>query len=133
MDKDKKIVTRRDFLVAGGAVVAADALSLTACTPKSATAKLTVVGMDPKPEPTVERKPLAPRLDKLNGKTIYIINNNFSGGEVLGPVMADWFAKNMPQVKTVFKDKKGTFGNDDPALWQEIKAKASAMIIEFGG
>ncbi len=133
MDKDKKIVTRRDFLVAGGAVVAADALGVTACMPKSAMAQLTVVGMDPKPVPAVERKPLAPRLDTLNGKTIYIINNNFSGGEVLGPVIADWFAKNMPQVKTVFKDKKGSFGEDDPELWQEIKAKASAMIHEFGG
>jgi len=133
MAKDKKIVTRRDFLVAGGAVIAADALSMSACTSKSASTKLTVVGMDPKPEPAVERTPLAPRLDTLNGKTIYIINNNFSGGEVLGPVMVNWFAKNMPQVKAVFKDKKGSFGDDDPELWQEIKAKASAMIIEFGG
>ena len=133
MTKDKQLVTRRDFLVAGGAAVAADALSQTACMPKSATAKLTVVGMDPKPEPAVNRTPLAPRLDTLNGKTIYIVNNNFSGGEVLGPVMANWFAKNMPQVTTVFKNKSGSFGDDDPALWQEVKAKASAMILEFGG
>jgi hypothetical protein len=83
-----------------------------------------------------ERIPLAPRLDTLEGKTIYIVDTNYEGmGRT--PVleeMQSWFAKNMPGVKTIFKLKSGNYAADDPALWKEIAAnKANGVIIGVAG
>ena len=71
-----------------------------------------------------ERVPLAPRLDTLEGKTIYLVDMNYEGmgrTPVLEEMQA-WFAKNMPGVKTIFKLKSGNYAADDPALWKEIAA-----------
>jgi len=83
-----------------------------------------------------ERVPLAPRLDTLEGKTIYLVDTNYEGmGRI--PVMEEmqgWFARNMPQVKIVFKLKEGNYISDDPALWKEIAAnKGDGVIIGVAG
>ena len=82
-------------------------------------------------EKLAERKPLAPRLDTLEGKTIYLVDMNYEG--ILGtPVMGEmqrWFEKNMPGVKTVLKLKSGSYISDDPALWKEIAEKGGDGII----
>jgi len=83
-----------------------------------------------------ERVPLAPRLDKLEGKTIYIVDTNYEGmgrTAVLEEMQA-WFAKNMPGVKVIFKLKSGSYIADDPALWKEIAAnKGNGVIIGVAG
>jgi hypothetical protein len=83
-----------------------------------------------------ERIPLAPRLDSLEGKTIYIVDTNYEGFGRL-PVLEEmqaWFAKNMPGVKTVLKLKSGNYVADDPALWKEIAStKGCAAIIGVAG
>lgn len=38
----------------------------------------------------------------------------------------------MPSVTTEYRLKKGGFADDDPALWSEIKAKGSAVIMAIG-
>ena len=82
-------------------------------------------------EKLAERKPLAPRLDTLEGKTIYLVDMNYEG--ILGtPVMGEmqrWFARNMPGVKTVLKIKSGSYISDDPALWKEIAEKGGDAVI----
>src|SRR5512138_2947799 len=53
-----------------------------------------------------ERLPLAPRLDMLDGKTVYMVDINWGGPEAAQSIfeeMQAWFAKNMPTVKTVVK------------------------------
>lgn len=83
-----------------------------------------------------ERVPLAPRLDKLEGKTIYLVDTNYEG---MGPApvleeMHRWFSKNMPGVKVVFKLKSGNYAADDPALWKEIADnKGNGVIIGVAG
>jgi hypothetical protein len=83
-----------------------------------------------------ERVPLAPRLDTLEGKTIYIVDTNYEGMGHL-PVLEEmqtWFTKNMPGVKTVRKLKSGNYVADDPGLWKEIAAnKADGVIIGVAG
>jgi hypothetical protein len=83
-----------------------------------------------------ERIPLAPRLDSLEGKTLYIVDTNYEGFGRL-PVLEEmqaWFAKNMPGVKTILKLKSGNYVADDPALWKEIASnKGSAAIIGVAG
>ncbi len=87
-------------------------------------------------EKLATRVPLAPRLDTLEGKTIYIVDMNYEGmggTPVLGEMQA-WFAKNMPSVKTIIKLKSGSYIADDPALWKEIAAsKANGVILGVAG
>ncbi len=83
--------------------------------------------------PPVKLKAMAPRPASLDGKTIYIIDDGFVGGDNLLLEMVDWFAKNMPNTKVVFKRKGGMgFEAEDPALWAEIKEKGNAVIIGLG-
>jgi len=81
----------------------------------------------------VERVPLAPRtFTSLKGKTIYLVDIGWGGpraGYDVFEVMQDWFAKNIPSVKTALVRKKGSFAEDDPELWEKIKAEGNACII----
>jgi len=81
----------------------------------------------------VPRIPLTPRkFSSLDNKTIYMVDIGWGGPEAaygVFQVMQDWFKANMPSVKTVLARKKGPFFDDDPALWDEIKAKGDACII----
>ena len=82
------------------------------------------------------RVPLAPRLETLEGKTIYLVDMNYEGfgrTAVLYEMQA-WFARNMPSVKTIYKLKSGSYISDDPALWKEIAAnKGNGVIIGVAG
>jgi len=84
-----------------------------------------------------ERLPLAPRLDTLDGKTIYMVDINWGGPEAALSIfeeMQAWFAKNMPRVKTVIKMKRGGYEADDAALWKEIKGNGgNAAILGVSG
>ncbi len=92
--------------------------------------------LDPITQPTSELKPasLAPRLDALDGKTVYLVETGFAGSFEFMTEMQDWFQKNMPSVKTVLRHKRGTMFTDDPELWAEMKSEgADAAILGVGG
>ena len=82
-------------------------------------------------EKLAERAPLAPRLETLKGKTIYLVDMNYEGfGRT--PVLEEmqtWFAENLPGVKTILKLKSGNYISDDPALWKEINANGGDGVI----
>jgi len=82
--------------------------------------------------PPIKQLAMAPRLNSLDGKTIYIVDDGFPGGEVLLNEMAVWFNQNMPSVKVVFRTKAGPFEYEDPRLFAEIKEKADAVIMGMG-
>jgi hypothetical protein len=86
-------------------------------------------------ESTKETNPLsmAPRLDTLEGKTVYLVDTKFGGGYEFLQEMQGWFSKNMPKVKTVLKPKLGDMFTDDPHLWAEIKEKGDAVVMGVGG
>ncbi len=78
--------------------------------------------------------PMAPRLDTLNGKTIYMVNQGFGGSDLFMKQFQAWFAENMPTVKTVLKRKTGFIFRDDTTdLWKEIKEKGDAVIFGVAG
>ena len=81
--------------------------------------------------PPIKRHPLAPRT-ALAGRPIYLVDVHFDNGDVFLKEMQKWFARNMPQVKTVFREKKGDYFTNDPKLWAEIKAKHGLMIMAIG-
>lgn len=85
--------------------------------------------------PSIKLKTMAPRLDTLEGKTIYIVDNVYPGSDLLLTEMAAWFEREMPKTKALYKRKQaamGGFEGIDEALWTEIKEKADAVIIGLG-
>ena len=82
-----------------------------------------------------KRLPLSPRLDTLEGKTIYMVDNQWGGPEGAYQLFEEiqaWFKEHMPSVKVVLRRTRGNMFEDDPALWKEIKEKGDAAIIGTG-
>jgi hypothetical protein len=149
---------RRIWLIAGAIILA----SFTGCDylGRSSDAKLTV--LDPRGQPSgifgrvgeagagmlANRNPdtqpklsrdeliplrMAPRLDSLENKTIYLVDTGFAGGKEFLDEMAQWFRENMPAVKTVVIVKSGNAFVDSPELWPELKKKADGVVFGVGG
>jgi hypothetical protein len=90
---------------------------------------------DPRGQPTAAIKPtpLAPRLDSIEGKTIYLVDVGFGGGYEFLEEAAAWLHRNIPSVKTELRRKKGNMFMSDPDLYAEIKLKGNAAIVGVGG
>ena len=89
---------------------------------------LSPVGFPPK----VTRRLPAPRLDGLDGKTVYLVDCRFDDSDVfLGQVQA-WLAEHLLGVRTVLKRISSVYLHDDPATWEEIRARAHAAILGVG-
>jgi hypothetical protein len=82
--------------------------------------------------PAISLIPMAPRLDTLDGKMIYLVSDGFAGADRFLAQIAIWFQKNMPGVKTTYRLKAGGLAGDDPKLWAEIKADGNGMIMAYG-
>ena len=102
--------------------------------PNKASALLSTV-LDPRGQPTitVEPLPLAPRLDSIEGKTLYLIDVGFGGGWEFLEETVGWFNRNMPGVHTVLLHKKGIMFVDEPEMWKDLSEKADAVIFGVGG
>jgi hypothetical protein len=82
--------------------------------------------------PAIVHKELAPRLDTLDGKTVYLVDCRFDDSDVFLHQLQDWLAEHMPAVKTVFKPISSVYLKDDPATWEEIRARGHAAIVGVG-
>jgi len=82
--------------------------------------------------PPIQLIPMAPRLSSLDGKTIFLVSDGFAGADRFLNQIAIWFQKNMPNVKTVYRLKAGSYFDDDPKLMAEMKASGNAMIMAYG-
>ena len=81
-------------------------------------------------QPPIRLIPMAPRLDTLDGKTIYIVNVAF--GDTFLPETLKVLSERYPKTNWVFKRKAGSYFDDDPKLWAEIKEKGHGMIMGVG-
>ncbi len=82
--------------------------------------------------PRVTRKPLAPRLDTLDGKTVYLVDCRFDDSDVFLRQMQAWLGEHMPGVTTVFRPISSVYLKDDPATWEEIRARGHAAVVGVG-
>jgi hypothetical protein len=91
--------------------------------------------LDPfaQPEVSLESHHMAPRLESLDGKTLYLVDTGFVGGYEFLEEVQQWFSRHKPLVKTVLRRKEGTPFSDAPKLWVEIKEKGDAVIFGVGG
>ena len=93
--------------------------------------KITVlnpVGYPPKVTP----KKMAPRLDNLEGRTIYLVDARFDDSVILLEQVQAWLAERMPSVKTKLVQMSSVYTQDDPTTWEEIKKNGDAAIIGVG-
>jgi hypothetical protein len=94
--------------------------------------------LDPTNQPStniaeLEGTKMAPRLNKLDGKTVYLVETGFAGAKEFMEELQIWLNTHMPAVKTQFRKTKNGIFSDDPELWVEIKKNGDAAVIGVGG
>ena len=97
--------------------------------------KLRVLNPTP-PNRMVDRVPLTPRLDTLEGKTIFLVDIGWGGKDAAPSIyeeMKAWFAQNMPGVKVEVRGIKGSYMQDQPELWKEISENGDAAMVGISG
>jgi hypothetical protein len=152
-----KTVSRRNFLVAGGAVIAAGALS--ACSAKTITnsvtntvtstapaktvtpaavtstvsvpQKFTVLNPRGLPKP-VDKVPLVPptdTADSIKTKSIWLVGQK---GAQQAPLPAIFAEMQKEGYKVTLDGKASFFGSDEPTLWDKVAKDAKAVIFGVG-
>jgi hypothetical protein len=84
------------------------------------------------PAKQITRQRLAPRLESLDGKTVYLVDARFDDSDILLKQMQAWFTEHMPGVTTRYKPISNNVTHDDPETWAEIRAQGDAAIIAVG-
>jgi hypothetical protein len=86
------------------------------------------VGFPPKITP----KPMASRLESLDGKTIYLVDPRFDDSGLFLRQVQNWFTDHMPSVNTKLVEMSSVYTKDDPKTWEMIKANGDGAIIGAG-
>jgi len=136
--KESGGISRREFLkdaglFVGGAAVGSTML-LAACGGKDETStesNITVLNPEGQPPP-INLMPLAPRLDTIEGKTVYLVDIKFTATQQLLEELEKLLNERYPNTTIVLKMKAGSYAESDPELWNEIKEKGDAAIIALG-
>ena len=81
--------------------------------------------------PEIIGKRLAPRLESLEGKTIYLVDCLFDNSDVFVEQLRQWFGEHLPRtdVRTVRPKESWV---DDPELRARIEADGHAAILAVG-
>ena len=89
--------------------------------------------VDPRGQPPSRMQtPMAPRLDSLEEKTVYIVDVNWPYTHQFAEELNRVFSARYPDTRFELRDKAGTYMVDDPELWKEIKEKGDAVIMTTG-
>ena len=81
--------------------------------------------------PKVTGKRLAPRLDSLDGKVVYLVDCLFDNSEVFMDQLRDWFGEHLPAVETrMIKPRESWV--DDPDMRARVEADGDAAVLGVG-
>ena len=95
--------------------------------------RATLTVLDPRgTPPKVTGKTPAPRLDALDGRTIFLVDSRFDDSVELLKQIAAWFGTHMPSVTTRIVQMASTYAKDDPGLWERIRDEGDAAIVGVG-
>ena len=81
--------------------------------------------------PPIKIKAMAPRLDTIDGKTIYLVNTGFPNSGPFMQAMRDWFNEHHPKTNIVVA-ASGSMTSINEKLKAEIKEKADAVFFGLG-
>jgi hypothetical protein len=107
-----------------------------ACQPANSSGRLITVLNPALSAKLVERVPLAPRLDTLEGKTIYLYDTQWGGPDAARGVfeeMQAWFAKNMPSVKIIIYRGPNWMQFDEAFVKKVAAEKIDGVLIGISG
>ena len=93
--------------------------------------KITVLSPRGTPPP-IQLVAMAPRLDTLEGKTIYIVDVNFPRTHAFFEEMQRLLASRYAGTNWILRTKIGTYFHNDPQLWAEIEEKGDGAIMGIG-
>ena len=82
--------------------------------------------------PKVTIKPMAPRLEGLDGKTIYLVDPRFDDSGLFMEQLQKVMTERLPNTKTKLIQLNNVYSKDDPLTWEEIRANGDAAIIGVG-
>ncbi len=82
--------------------------------------------------PRVTPKDMAPRLDTLEGKKVYLVDCRFDDADIFLAQMQNWFGEHLPGVRTELVRLSSVYTRDDPETWEMIKADGDAAIVGVG-
>jgi hypothetical protein len=81
--------------------------------------------------PQVTGKPLAPRLQSLDGKRVYLVDCLFDNSDVFVDQLRGWFAEHLPAVETpVIRPKESWV--DDPEMRAKVEEDGDAAVLAVG-
>ncbi len=81
--------------------------------------------------PKVVGKRLAPRLESLDGKIIYLVDCLFDNSDAFMEQLRLWFAAHLPKVVTRKISPRESWV-DDPGMRAKIAAEGNAAILGVG-
>jgi hypothetical protein len=82
--------------------------------------------------PPIQQIPMAPRLDTLDGKTIYVVDVRWPYTHQVSEEIKSVLSERYPKTTFVLRDKAGSYGEDDPGFWSYIKKKRDGVIMAVG-
>lgn len=82
--------------------------------------------------PPIHFIPLASRLETLKGKTIFIVDMMFPRTQQFFEEMQKLLSEKYPDTKFELRHKTGSYFNNDPELWAEIKQNGHGVIMGIG-
>jgi len=83
-------------------------------------------------KPEIRKIPMAPRPTTLEGKTIYVVDTKYPNTKPFVEELYAGLKNKYPETNWILKEKIGSYMQDDPDLWKEIKAKAQGAVILLG-
>ncbi len=81
--------------------------------------------------PQVTGKPLAPRLQSLDGKKVYLVDCLFDNSDVFVDQLRGWFAEHLPAVETPVIRPKDSWV-DDPEMRAKVEEDGDAAVLAVG-
>lgn len=81
--------------------------------------------------PKVTGKRLAPRLESLDSKVIFLVDCQFDNSDVFMEQMREWFAEHLPRVQTRIIETRESWV-DDPEMRATVAREGDGAILGVG-
>ena len=81
--------------------------------------------------PKIVGKRLAPRLDSLDGKIVYLVDCLFDNSDAFMEQLRQWFAEHLPKVVTRVISPRESWV-DDADMRAKVAAEGNAAILGVG-